>query len=70
MTHLVNNSVGNGVAHGGGPGATGSPADGPGGGVTERLCNGDALGHPSAERERDKIFSFSKSNEGKGQILH
>jgi len=57
---LVNNSVGDGVADGGGPGAADSPgdlpgegvADGPGGGVTDGLGDGGALGHAGADRDR------------------
>merc|ERR1712212_1278261 len=60
VAHLVNNSVGDGVADGGGPGAADSPgdlpgegvADGPGGGVTDGLGDGGALWHAGADRDR------------------
>merc|ERR1719187_2623814 len=48
VAHLVNNSVGDGVADGGGPGS----ADGPGGGVTHWPGDGGALGHAGADRDR------------------
>ena len=70
VAHLVNNTVGD--AHDGGPGATCSPgdlpvewaADGPGGGVTDVLGDGDALGHPSADKDRHtNKFSQNQTRE-------